>query len=98
MRLILCLLQYVCYKFGFAKVKLVLTKFQQTSQRNRKGSILWRFLCHPHVCTAILFSLCSYNPFYYAQLRFFFLCLNIDDKHFGDKHIFGGLGKVCLFF
>ena len=28
----------------------------------------------------------------------FFLCLNIDDKHFDNKHIFLGLGKVCCLF
>ena len=58
---------------------------------------IWRFRCYARVCTAILFSLCFYNPLYYAQLRFF-LCLNIDDKPFSDKHIFWAGEKyvVCL--
>ena len=39
--------------------------------------LVWRFRCHAHVYSAILFSLLSYDPFYSAQLRFFFFLVSI---------------------
>ena len=78
------------------KGKIVLTKVQQTSKRNKKGSILWRFWCHsmyvlPFYLVCVLIILFTTHN----SVFFFVLILTIS---IGDKHIFLGLGKVCCLF
>ena len=63
----ICKLQiWICKdKYSFDQSPADLQKKQE-----RQYSVVF-LVSRTCVCTAILFSLCSYNSFYYAQLRFF---------------------------
>ena len=87
------------YKFGFAKVKLVLIKVQQTSKRNKKGSILWRFLCHAYALYVLPFYLVCVLIILFTTHNsvFFFFVLTLTISILVISTFLGGLGKVCLF-
>ena len=78
------------------KGKIVLIKVLQTSRRKKKV-VYCSVSGVTHMHELSFYLVCVLIIVFTTHNSVFFLCLDIDNKHFGDKHIFLGLGKVCLF-